>query len=84
MAVIAMPATFGVPIGCVCRHTHHKGVAMMSYRRFTTMLAGFACAVAVSGPLLAQAQAPKSGTPPRPGRCWNAPSKPYARTSRKR
>ena len=37
---------------------------MMSHRRFTTMLAGFACAVAVSGPLLAQAQAPKSGTPP--------------------
>ena len=28
------------------------------------MLAGFACAVAVSGPLLAQAKAPKAGTPP--------------------
>jgi len=30
---------------------------------FTTMLAGLACAIAVSGPLLAQDQAPKGGTP---------------------
>ena len=56
----------------------------MSCRKFITMLAGLACAAAVSGPLLAQAQAPKGAPPPRPGRCWNAPSKPCARTSRKR
>ncbi len=31
---------------------------------FTPMLAGLACAVAVCGPLLAQAQAPKAGTAP--------------------
>ena len=30
---------------------------------FTTMLAGLACAIAVSGPLLAQAQAPQGGSP---------------------
>ena len=35
----------------------------MRRRTFTTMLAGLACAVAVSGPLLAQAQAPKGGSP---------------------
>ena len=35
----------------------------MRRRTFTTMLAGLACAIAVSGPLLAQAQAPKAGSP---------------------
>ncbi len=35
----------------------------MRRRTFTTMLAGLTCAIAVSGPLLAQAQAPKAGTP---------------------
>ena len=30
---------------------------------FTTMLAGLACAIALSGPLLAQAQAPQGGSP---------------------
>ena len=34
----------------------------MSRRKFITTLAGLACAAAVSGPLLAQAQAPKAGT----------------------
>ena len=36
----------------------------MRRRTFTTILAGLACAIAVSGPLLAQAQAPKAGTAP--------------------
>ena len=35
----------------------------MRRRTFTTMLAGLACAVAVSGPLFAQAQAPQGGSP---------------------
>ncbi len=35
----------------------------MRRRTFTTMLAGWACAIAVYGPLLAQAQAPKAGSP---------------------
>jgi len=36
----------------------------MRRRTFTTMLAGMACAAAVCGPPLAQAQAPKAGTAP--------------------
>src|SRR6516164_9900182 len=35
----------------------------MRRRAFTTMLAGLACTIAVYGPLLAQAQAPKGGSP---------------------
>ena len=35
----------------------------MRRRNVITMLAGLACAAAVSGPLLAQAKAPKAGTP---------------------
>ena len=35
----------------------------MSRRKFLTMLAGLACAAAVCGPPLAQAQAPKGGSP---------------------
>jgi hypothetical protein len=35
----------------------------MRRRTFTTMLAGLACTIAVYGPLLAQAQAPKGGSP---------------------
>jgi len=39
----------------------------MRRRTFTTMLAGLACAIAVSGPLLAQAQAPQGGSRKRIG-----------------
>jgi hypothetical protein len=35
----------------------------MPHRTFTIMPAGLACAIAVSGPLLAQAKEPKAGTP---------------------
>jgi len=56
----------------------------MSSRTFTRIFAGLASAIAVSGLLFAQAQAPQGAPPLRPGRCWNAPSKPCARTSRKR
>ena len=50
----------------------------MRRRTFTTMLAGLACAVAVSGPLLAQAQSTRGGLPRR-GRAmqycrWRSPA----------
>jgi hypothetical protein len=36
----------------------------MSRRKFIAMVAGMACAAAICGPALAQAQAPKAGTAP--------------------
>ena len=56
-----------VRAGVVARKSQTAGGRAMRRWTFTTMLAGLACAIAVSGPLLAQAQAPQGGSRKRIG-----------------